>query len=75
MLYELRVYTVVPGRMPALLARFKGSHDIHLAKAWDRSDRILDEFDRQLQRRADLYSELEFSRRPRGQMGRVSKRP
>ncbi|WP_020176549.1 NIPSNAP family protein [Methyloferula stellata] len=30
MLYELRVYTVVPGRMPALLARFKD----HTTSIW-----------------------------------------
>lgn len=32
MIYELRVYTVVPGRMPALLARFKD----HTTKIWQR---------------------------------------
>lgn len=32
MIYELRVYTVVPGRMPEVLARFSN----HTTKIWER---------------------------------------
>ena len=32
MIYELRVYTTIPGRMPALLARFQD----HTLKIWEK---------------------------------------
>ena len=60
MIYELRVYTALPGRMPNLLARFK-DHTV-LAKAWDRSHWILDNLEWPLYQRADLHSPLEFPR-------------
>ena len=74
MIYELRVYTALPGRMPDLLARFKD----HTVSIWQTHGIIPVGFWTTLighsTSETDLHSRLEFPRRPRHQMGCVSKR-
>ena len=49
MIYELRVYRVLPGRMPNLLAQFKGPHGKNLGKPRHPSPWLLDHIHRRIQ--------------------------
>ena len=43
MIYELRIYRTLPGRMPALLKRFEDADAAHLGKARHPPGRLLDD--------------------------------
>ena len=46
MIHELRIYTVHPGKMGALLARFRDHTTELFEKAWDQQCWLLAELDR-----------------------------
>jgi hypothetical protein len=56
MIYELRIYHAMPGRLPALLARFREPHVTDLGKAWHPPGWILDNANRREQSAAHLPS-------------------
>ena len=53
MIYELRIYQCVPGRLPALIKRFE-DHVENLGKARRPAGRVLDRADRRWQQRSAL---------------------
>ncbi len=53
MIYEMRVYRPVPGRLPALLKRFEEHHAETLGEARHQAGRFLDHAGRRLQPRSE----------------------
>ena len=54
MIYELRVYQCIPGKLPALLKRFETKTARRLEEARHPADRLLDRADRRRQQRPAL---------------------
>jgi hypothetical protein len=55
MIYEMRVYRCVPGRLPALLKPLRQHHAQDLGEARHQASRLLHHADRRVQPGADLF--------------------
>ena len=75
MIYELRIYSCIPNRLPALLKRFED----HTLKIWEKHGIKQIGFwtvlDRRRQQRPALSARLGIARRARKEMEHVCRRP
>ena len=74
MIHELRIYTCLPGRLPALQQRFETATLAIWGATRHPLTRLLDDDDRFFQQRSDLPARMAVAGGARAEMGRVHRR-